>query len=82
MVYRLIAFQIPVYKGASEALIGGKEDYVQFNGSNGLGGIDMEPYTSDIDANERVQSQNAVEIIHKLVMEVSLWDYVVVLDIF
>lgn len=44
---------------------------MHFNGSNGLGGIDMEPYTSDVDANARVQSQNAIEIIHKLVMEVS-----------
>lgn len=44
---------------------------MQFNGSNGLGGIDMEPYTSDPDANERVQSLSAIEIIHKLVMEVS-----------
>lgn len=44
---------------------------VHFNGSNGLGGIDMEPYISREDANKRVQPQSAIEIIHKLVVEVS-----------
>lgn len=45
-----------------------------FNGSNGLGGIDLKPFSiGDVDVNKRVQPQMAAEIIYKLVMEVSIW---------
>lgn len=64
--------QIPIYKGATEALIPNPEMKVgSFHGENGFADIDfwdLNIYPSDI--NRIVQQQHAIEIIRDLVLEV------------
>lgn len=64
--------QIPIYKGADEALIPG-DIKRGTHGANGFADVqfwDLNKYPSDI--NKLIQQKRAVEIIRDLVMEVSL----------
>lgn len=62
---------MPIYKGATEALIPGEMRVGDFHGNNGFADVQFwhpEIYPSDI--NTIVQPQHAVEIIRDLVLEV------------
>lgn len=64
--------QIPIYKGATEALIPGELKCGTWYGENGFCNVEFwhpDVYPSDI--NTLIQKQHAVEIIRDLVLEVS-----------
>lgn len=68
--------QIPIYKGAIDALIPGAlfPDFPKFHGENGMGDVcvwDPEIYPNDI--SELIQPENAVQAIYDLVLKVSLF---------
>ncbi|XP_031628323.1 uncharacterized protein LOC116344081 [Contarinia nasturtii] len=61
---------IPIYKGATEALIPVELNIVKFNGNNGFSDVDFwdtNVYPSDV--NTLVQPKHAVEIIRDLILE-------------
>ena len=64
--------QIPLYKGATEALIPGVTRVGTFHGANGFCDVEFwDPNVYPDDVNTLVQRQHAVEIIRDLVLEVS-----------
>lgn len=64
--------QIPIYKGATEAIIPAEIKVGTFRGLNGFSDVEVwQPHYPN-DVNALIQKENAVEIIRNLVMEVCI----------
>lgn len=78
LLKKIIFFlQIPIYRGATEALIPNKDMLVgTFHGENGFADVDFwdeNNYPSDV--NTLVQKEYAIEIIRDLVLKVILFKH-------
>lgn len=65
-----IKIQIPIYKGASEALIERSLVNNNFHGVNGMGNVDFWTPEHPTNENELVRPESGVQIIRDLVMQV------------
>lgn len=64
-----LLFQIPLYKGASEAINPNDTNKDNFFGGNGFGDIDIwKPNYPNVE--QIIQAKSAVNIIHELVIQV------------
>lgn len=66
-------FQIPIYKGATEALINHPIEFNYYHGKNGMGNVKFWKPEYPSDENEMVQPESAAQKIRDLIIKVSLY---------
>lgn len=64
------SFQVPIYKGASEAIIPIDTENTYFYGRNGFGDLNIWKPSYPKDVESIIQRKHAVEIIRELVLKV------------